>query len=414
MIERVKGIIKANKTIAENFIYITLLQVFLLVAPLITYPYLVKVLGREVYGMVITAQVLVSYFSIVIDFGSNSIAARYIALRQGNKDLLSDTLSCILSARFYIWCIGFVVYLLIVNLIPSFKEHFLMFLLMFGMTLNDLLFPQFFFQGIEQMKHITIINLLIKVIFILLIFVFVNEVSDYVLVPLFYSTGYCFGGLFALNIIHKRFGVRLALKPINNVICYIKDCAPLLAKDLIATVKDKFNFFLIGKFVGMGDVVVYDLCVKFVSVFSKPVGILGTVLLPRFSKYPNSKRQMMIFYLSFAVSLLLVITANLFLDKIVFVFLHEHIDLMPIRLILLAPLMLAISQCIGYVYILANGMNKYMLYSIIIATFTYCICMSITIIADKANSIIPFVLIVLLSYFTETLYRVYIFLKKKK
>ena len=59
-------------------------------------------------------------------------------------------------------------------------------------------------------------------------------------------------------------------------------------------------------------------------------------------------------------------------------------------------------------------MNKYMLYSIIIATFTYCICMSITIIADKANSIIPFVLIVLLSYFTETLYRVYIFLKKKK
>ncbi len=67
MIERVKGIIKANKTIAENFIYITLLQVFLLVAPLITYPYLVKVLGREVYGMVITAQVLVSYFSIVID-----------------------------------------------------------------------------------------------------------------------------------------------------------------------------------------------------------------------------------------------------------------------------------------------------------------------------------------------------------
>ena len=44
MIERVKGIIKANKTIAENFIYITLLQVFLLVATLITYPYLVKVL----------------------------------------------------------------------------------------------------------------------------------------------------------------------------------------------------------------------------------------------------------------------------------------------------------------------------------------------------------------------------------
>lgn len=408
-INKIKAKVTNNKVVAENFLYITLLQIFLLIAPLITYPYLVNVLGRELYGLVITAQVLVSYFSILIDFGSNSIAARYVALRKQNSSLLSDLISCILSARFYLWCISLVLYVLLVSLVSTYRDHFLLFLLMFGMTLNDLLFPQFFFQGIEKMKHITIVNLVIKSLFICLVFLFVSRPDDYVLVPVFYSMGYLMGGIIALYIIIKKYRISIKLESISKVIPYVKDCSPLLAKELISTVKDKLNIFFVGRYIGMADVVVYDLGVKFISIFARPVNIIGTVLLPRFARNPNRNAQKYVIYFSFLFSLVLIVFANIFLKEIVFFFIHEDVDLLPLRLILIAPLMLSISQCIGYNYILANGFNKLMLWSIIAATSTYCVSLIFVLVSGMESNILSFIVIALLSYSAELIYRIYVF-----
>ena len=61
-----------NRTLVQNTSYITILQVFNVIAPLITYPYLVRVIGRDMYGVFITAQVLVSYISLFVIWGSDS------------------------------------------------------------------------------------------------------------------------------------------------------------------------------------------------------------------------------------------------------------------------------------------------------------------------------------------------------
>ena len=65
---RLKNIVKrskSHKVLIENFSYLAFLQVFLLLYPLITYPYLVDVLGKEIYGIVLTAQ-LVMLLSLLI------------------------------------------------------------------------------------------------------------------------------------------------------------------------------------------------------------------------------------------------------------------------------------------------------------------------------------------------------------
>lgn len=405
--------IKGKKTIAENFIYISFLQLFLIIAPLITYPYLVRVIGAELYGVVVTAQVLVSYFSIVIDFGSNSISARYIALNQCDNNALSQILSSILSARFFFWIICTFVYVLIVFSIPSFCVQWPIFLLMYGITFHDLLFPQFFFQGMEKMKFITFVNITVKLLFILLIFAFVKTIDDYILVPIFYSVGYLAGGLLSLLIIKKQFNISISLKRPKDFWYYVKDCSPLLAKELISTIKDKMNFFLVGKFIGMHDVTVYDLCFKFVSMASKPVNILGTVLLPHFAKHSNRKKQKIVLVFSILLSLVIIGVTNIFLDRIVFFFLHETIDLLPVRLMLIAPLFLAVSQSIGYNYIIANGLNKHILWSILVATVVYCMSLLAVLISGIAGELLSFVFIVLLSYFSEMCYRVWVFMSRK-
>ena len=80
---RLKNIVKrskSHKVLIENFSYLAFLQVFLLLYPLITYPYLVDVLGKEIYGIVLTAQMLASYASLFIDFGSNFVCAKHVSI----------------------------------------------------------------------------------------------------------------------------------------------------------------------------------------------------------------------------------------------------------------------------------------------------------------------------------------------
>lgn len=157
------------KTIINNLIFVGLVQVFGLLAPLITYPYLVDVLGMELYGAVISAQVLVSYATLVIEFGSNSICAKNISIYRDNRSKLSEIISSVLITRFIFWIGCFFIYTSVVWFVPAYREYLVLFLLSYLMTTNELLFPQFYFQGIEKMKTVSLLNILVKIVFILLI-----------------------------------------------------------------------------------------------------------------------------------------------------------------------------------------------------------------------------------------------------
>ena len=96
---KVISLFSNNKQLIGNFSYITLLEVFLLLAPLITYPYLVRVLGIDNYGLIITAQVLASYASKIIDFGSNRVCAKHVSINRASKAKLSEIVSSVLVVR---------------------------------------------------------------------------------------------------------------------------------------------------------------------------------------------------------------------------------------------------------------------------------------------------------------------------
>ena len=69
-----------NKTVLVNFSYLSILQIFTIVFPLLTYPYLLRVVGLELYGVLVFAQTIISYVSLVINFGFNMSGARNVAV----------------------------------------------------------------------------------------------------------------------------------------------------------------------------------------------------------------------------------------------------------------------------------------------------------------------------------------------
>jgi len=408
VIIKYKKLIQNNSVIFQNLTYITLLELFVTVSPLITYPYLIKTLGYELYGLVITAQVIASYAVILVDFGFRSISAKDISIHRNDKNKLSEIISSIFIIRSILWIGSFIVYYFVISIIPIYNKHLVLFLFAFGATFNDLLFPQFYFQGIEKMKFITFINIGINSIFILLIFLFIKNKTDYYLVPLFKSIGFFIGGLISMFIIFFIHKIKFTVPKFCVLKAYIKEALPIFSTKIITSIKDKFSYILLGSLIGMDEVVIYDLGAKLTAILVKPATILSRVLLPKIAKEKNIKLFKKTLLGIAVIIVLIILIINLLLPFIVKFFLSDTIDLLPLRIFLLAPLFLSLSSFIASCNIIAFGYYRYILYSIIITTIVYLGSTGIFYILNGLNSILTFILITVTAYFAELIYRLYI------
>ena len=141
----ISNFVHKHLLIFQNLSYVTILQIFMLVAPLITFPYVTKVLGQSLYGVVLTAQMLASYASLIIDFGSNNVCAKHVAQNRNDIDKLSEIFSSVFWVRLLLCILCLFIYIVIVFLIPEYREYKLLFFLSYAMTTQELLFPQYFF-----------------------------------------------------------------------------------------------------------------------------------------------------------------------------------------------------------------------------------------------------------------------------
>lgn len=413
-LEKTKALLNRNKTIVLNYNYLSILEVFSALIPLLTYPYLINILGSELYGLVITAQIISSYCGILVNFGFKRISARDVAKNKGNNEKLSEVLSSIFIVRSFALITSFIIYVLIIQLVDDYREHSLLFYISFFLVLDTYLFPQYYFQGIERMKVITIITVISRSISAALIFIVIKHQDDYLWVPIVFSLGYLIRGLMGIFIILKKHKLRLYIPPYNNIKVYMKDASPLLLTEAIASIKDKSNYILLGKFIGMKEVVIYDLGVKLMNIMVKPITVLSTVLFPRTSREQNTNVFWRSFRLSSFIMIFLIALLNLTLDKIVFIFLKETINLFPLRLFSIAPFFLALSSLISTNIIIAFNKNVYILYSILLTTSTYLLLVLFCLMDNEKISLSTFIGITILSYLTEFIYRLIISIKITK
>src|SRR5699024_9198471 len=156
---------KDGKVLASNFGYLMLLQIAGYVFPLITIPYLARVIGVDGFGKIAFAAAVMVWFQTISDWGFNYTATRDVARHRDNLEKVSEIFSNVLWARILLMLVSFVMLLLLIQTIPYFKELQNILLVSFLLVPGHIMFPDWFFQAMKRMKYITIINQLSKTLF---------------------------------------------------------------------------------------------------------------------------------------------------------------------------------------------------------------------------------------------------------
>lgn len=154
---------------------------------------------------------------------------------------------------------------------------------------------------------------------------------------------------------------------------------------------------------------IYDLGLKLMEVLLKPTNVMTTVLLPRFAKNKSVDNLKFTILFVFSINFIAVVVFNIFMGEIVVFFLHEQIDLLPLRLLSVVPLFLGASVVLANNFMIGFGYNQYVFYSILITTFAYLISLFMIWITGCMNSLYGFIFIALVAYIVEFLYRLYVF-----
>lgn len=327
MIEKFKAIKKSNDKVFNNTLFLSGTQVLNLLFPLITFPYLVKVLGVEKFGLLAIASAVVMFLQIITKYGFELSGVKQISINRDNKRKTIDIFSSIISAKLILMLISFIILTIFVFTIEKFSSEWLLFYITFGIILGDILFPIWFFQGVEEMKWITYLNIGIRSFFTVLIFVFIHSSSDYLYVPLLNSIGLIIAGLVSLYVIKSKFDIYFKRQKFENIYFQFKDGWYIFTSRLSVSMYTYLNIILLG-FMTNNTIVGYfeianrlvNIVITFVNAFTQAVyPNLANIYKSSKSKFRRKFRKILIYILPFFAFIMIcaIFIVDIFLPFIV-------------------------------------------------------------------------------------------------
>ena len=272
------------KRLLDNFISLTALQAINYIVPLITFPYLVRVLGIEGFGLFSFVMAVINYGVIITDYGFDLSATKHISTNSHNKAKINEIFSSVLIIKMVMALLFFLFLSLLILTVDKFSQSAVLYLYAFGLILGQVLFPVWFFQGIEKMRYITILNAVAKIIFMLAIFAFVDDKEDLYLVFIFNSIGAIIAGVLALNIAQKRFHVELSFQEKETLVYYIKDAWYIFTSRIAVQLYQSINVIILGFFASNTLVGYYSIAEKIIRAIGSIMISLTRALYPYLNK----------------------------------------------------------------------------------------------------------------------------------
>lgn len=259
----------------------SLVQGMNVLLPLITFPYLIRVLGFEGFGLVNYALALVNFFVVFVDFGYNLTGTRDVAAFQNDKDKLAKLFSEKWVAQLLLLVVASVLFLLIVFAFPKLRENWTVYLLTFGLVPASLLLPTWFFQGTENFRWLAWLNFINRTAYTLAIFYWIKVPSDVWMVPLFNSSASLLAATIGIWYIFKKVGIRFVKPSFSQVLASLKQGGSVFLSSFSVTIYTYSALLILGAFSSEKIVGQFAAIEKVLLVFRVGLSTLFSVIFPR-------------------------------------------------------------------------------------------------------------------------------------
>ena len=181
-----------------NFSSLGIIQITNFLLSLIVIPHVIRIVGADGFGIIAVAQVIIFYLSAITDYGFNRTATRDIALNKSDTDKISKIFFIVLSTKIILCLLSFIILALLVLSVPFFYQHRQLYLLAFSFVLGQALLVNWFFQGFEKMQYMAVAGLFSRIIFVVLVLIFIREKKDNSLFLFFMGAGNVLAGLVSI------------------------------------------------------------------------------------------------------------------------------------------------------------------------------------------------------------------------
>ncbi|MEO6488843.1 MAG: oligosaccharide flippase family protein [Ferruginibacter sp.] len=299
-----------RKRLAGNFISLSLVQGLSILFPLITFPYLIRVLGVEGFGVFTLIQTFIIYFDMLVSFGFGLTATQRIAKHVNESEEINRIISAVYIIKFILFIFSVIVFLACCIFIPYLQDNFLIVLVSSLYLLGNLLFPDWYFQGIQKMRSITIVAIVSKVISLLLIILLVRKSTDILYAVLAMCAGNFIAGLLGYSILRRSIKFKIVFPAREYIISFFKESGYVFTSIILAPLYASINLFILQVFTNPLMVGYYAIAEKIFSAIGMLTSIANRTFYPHLSQLyitsieaykKNIRSILMLFLFSFTV-----------------------------------------------------------------------------------------------------------------
>lgn len=354
------------KQLVSNFISLSTVQIAEYILPLVTIPYLVRVLGPEKFGLVAFSQAFIQYFVIVTDYGFNYSATREISIHREDRKRISEIFCTVMVIKTAFMMSSLIILCILIFSVAKFSSEPVIYLFSFGTAIGNVLFPVWLFQGIERMKTIAIANIAAKIFFTASVFIVVTSQADYLYVPLLNSLGIILSGIISLWVVVVKLQLSIKFPSAAMMLHELKEGWNVFISTVAINLYTTSNVVILGLFSNNTIVGYYSAGDRVVKASLGLLIPLSQAIYPYVSKLASESKEVAMSFIrniiklaglaTLLISLVLFVAAPQISDFVLGAQFKESIPI--IRIFALLPFLVSMSNIFGIQIMLNFGLKK--------------------------------------------------------
>lgn len=357
-----------EKSIIKNFIANSILNISAFIFPLITFPYVSRILNPIGMGKISFISSVVAYLLMIAQLGIPTYGIKMCAKVRNDRKKLTKLTHELLIINSIMSIIAYIILFIILVISTKLKqEQKLLFVISSSIFFNTIS-VEWLYKGMEEYGYITKRSLLFKVLSVILMFMFIHNEGDYIkygAITVFSSIG---SGIF--NFINMRKYIDFRCSEKYNFKNHIKPIFTFFAMNIAITIYTNLDIVMLGIMKGDAEVAYYNAAVKIKLLLTSVVASLGTVLLPRSSYYLDNGNKSEFFMITqkalnfiFVIGVPIVIFFILDSEQGILLLAGEsyRLSIVPMKIIMPTVLIIGLTNIMGFQMLVPLEKEKYVL-----------------------------------------------------